>query len=109
MTQNKYAKLQNVELTQNVKKDTKESADSKNNADSNLVAPIIIPNQNLDSSYNHTKPEPRQNVSKEIKSLIKDVDTLKKKIVNLKVENDIKINILVKVQLAELEEIRNEK
>ena len=62
----------------------------------------------LGCSYKHTKPEPKQNVSEEVKSLIEDVDTLKKEIVNLKDENDIKINNLVKVQLAELKEIRNE-
>ena len=59
-------------------------------------------------SYKHTKPEPKQNVSEEIKSLIEDVDTLKTEMVNFKVENYIHINNLVKVQLAELEEIRNE-
>ena len=62
----------------------------------------------LGCSYKHSKPEPKQNVSEEIKSLIEDVDTLKKEIVNLKVETYIKISNPVIVQLAELEEITNE-
>ena len=81
-TQKKYTKLQNVEI-KNFKKYTQKSANSKKNA----------------------KPEPKQNVCEEIKSLIEDVDTLKKEISNTKVENDIQINNLVKVQLPELEEI----
>ena len=95
-TQKKYAKLQNVERNFFQERHPKECRFQEECR------------FQLGCSYKHTKPEPKQNVSEEIKSLIEDIDTLKKEIVNLKVENDIKINNLVKVQLAELEEIRNE-
>ena len=49
-TQNKYAKLQNVEI-KHVEKDTRKIANSKKNANSNLVAPINIPNQKLNRIY----------------------------------------------------------
>ena len=54
----------------------------------------------LHCSYTHSKPEYKRNTSKEIKSLTEHVDNLKKEISILKVENYMKINSLVKVQLG---------
>ena len=62
----------------------------------------------LNFSYIHSKSDPKQNACEEIKTLTEYVETLKKDIETLKVENSIKNQQSSKIQLAELEEVRNE-
>ena len=59
-------------------------------------------------SYNHSTPEQNQNACEEITSLTEAVNIVKKEIDTLKDKNHIQNNNIVKVQLAELDKIRNE-